>query len=92
MGRNDPSPRKSAITCVLAGATQTGSSHSDEVKSVAYSPDGTFIMSASGDGTIKRRDPSNLAGGASATGSPKGGGQQALSVAISHDSTKAVSG
>ena len=67
-----------------------GPGHIAEVNSVAWSPDGTKIVSGSSDSTLKIWDVNDVGAGAIATGTGHSNG--VLSVAWSPDGTKIVSG
>ena len=68
----------------------TGTGHSSYVKSIAWNPNGTKIVSGSGDGTLKIWDAADVGAGAIATGTGHSGGVR--SIAWSPDGTKIVSG
>jgi hypothetical protein len=75
---------------LAAGPLAMGSGHTSYVRSVAYSPDGSRIVSGSDDNTVRVWDASNLAAGPLATGSGHTGSVR--SVAYSPDSSRIVSG
>jgi WD40 repeat protein len=75
---------------LASGPLATGSGHSDIVSSVAFSRDGSRIVSGSLDNTVLLWDTADLASGPLATGS--GHSSSVESVAFSPDGSRIVSG
>ena len=89
-GSHDKTVRVWDASDLAAGPLATGFGHGSFVYSVAYSPDGSRIVSGSHDKTVRVWDASDLAAGPLATGS--GHTSSVTSVAYSPDGSRIVSG